>query len=121
MKELLKKSEVLLIIWCIIAAFGTYFCMYAFRKPFTTGLYENYQIWGVGYKTILIISQVFGYMLSKIMGIKVIAELKSKKRIELIISLIAFVEIALLAFSVVPFPYNFAFLFINGLPLGMVW
>jgi hypothetical protein len=21
--------------WCLVAAFGTYFCMYAFRKPFT--------------------------------------------------------------------------------------
>ncbi|WP_188764335.1 DUF5690 family protein [Emticicia aquatilis] len=121
MKKLLEKSEVLLVIWCIIAAFGTYFCMYAFRKPFTTGLYESYELWGVGYKSILIISQVFGYMLSKIIGIKVIAELKEKKRILLIISLIAFAESALLAFALVPFPYNFMFLFLNGLPLGMVW
>jgi hypothetical protein len=121
MKKLLKRSQFLLIVWCIVATFGTYFCMYAFRKPFTTGLYENYELWGVGYKTILIISQVFGYMLSKIIGIKVIAELKNKKRIWLIISLIAIAEIALLAFGFVPFPYNFAFLFINGLPLGMVW
>lgn len=121
MKKTLEKSEALLIIWCIIAAFGTYFCMYAFRKPFTTGLYENYQLWGMSYKSILIISQVFGYMLSKIIGIKVIAELKAKSRILLIIGLITFAEIALLAFGYVPFPYNFGFLFLNGLPLGMVW
>jgi hypothetical protein len=120
-KKTLEKSEALLIIWCIMAAFGTYFCMYAFRKPFTTGLYENYQLWGMSYKSILIISQVFGYMLSKIIGIKVIAELKAKSRILLIIGLIAFAEIALLAFGYVPFPYNFSFLFLNGLPLGMVW
>ncbi|RFS16574.1 DUF5690 family protein [Emticicia sp. C21] len=121
MKKILVKSEALLIVWCIIAAFGTYFCMYAFRKPFTTGLYENYELWGMGYKSILIISQVFGYMLSKIIGIKVIAELKAKSRVLLIIGLIAFAEIALLAFGFVPFPYNFGFLFLNGLPLGMVW
>jgi hypothetical protein len=60
-------------------------------------------------------------MLSKIIGIKVIAELKSKKRIVLIISLIVIAEIALVAFGFVPFPYNFVFLFLNGLPLGMVW
>jgi hypothetical protein len=120
-KKILAKSEALLIVWCIIAAFGTYFCMYAFRKPFTTGLYENYELWGMGYKSILIISQVFGYMLSKIIGIKVIAELKSKSRVLLIIGLIAFAEMALLAFGFVPFPYNFGFLFLNGLPLGMVW
>lgn len=121
MKKLLEKSEVLLVLWCIIAAFGAYFCMYAFRKPFTTGLYENFKLWGMGYKSILIISQVFGYMLSKVIGIKVIAELKDKKRISLIICLIAFAEAALLAFAAVPFPYNFIFLFLNGLPLGMVW
>ncbi|MBA4852356.1 DUF5690 family protein [Emticicia sp. BO119] len=121
MKRILAKSEVLLIVWCIIAAFGTYFCMYAFRKPFTTGLYENYELWGMGYKSILIISQVFGYMLSKIIGIKVIAELKPKSRILLIIGLITFAEVALLAFGFVPFPYNFGLLFLNGLPLGMVW
>jgi MFS family permease len=120
-KKILEKSEALLIVWCIIAAFGTYFCMYAFRKPFTTGLYEKYELWGMGYKSILIISQVFGYMLSKIIGIKVIAELKAKSRILLIIGLIAFAEVALLAFGFVPFPYNFGFLFLNGLPLGMVW
>ncbi|GAB3516042.1 DUF5690 family protein [Emticicia fontis] len=95
--------------------------MYAFRKPFTTGLYENYELWGMGYKSILIISQVFGYMLSKIIGIKVIAELKAKSRILLIIGLIAFAELSLIAFGFVPFPYNFGFLFLNGLPLGMVW
>jgi len=120
-KKILEKSQLLLIIWCIIAAFGTYFCMYAFRKPFTTGLYENYELWGMGYKSILIIAQVFGYMLSKIIGIKVIAELKAKSRIWLIIGLISFAEIALLAFGFVPFPYNSIFLFLNGLPLGMVW
>ncbi|WP_337042780.1 DUF5690 family protein [Emticicia sp. 17c] len=121
MKKILEKSELLLIIWCIVAAFGTYFCMYAFRKPFTTGLYENYELWGMGYKSILIIAQVFGYMLSKVIGIKVIAELKATSRIWLIIGLIGFAEIALLAFGFVPFPYNFVFLFLNGLPLGMVW
>lgn len=28
------------------AAFATYFCMYAFRKPFTVGTYEGYALWG---------------------------------------------------------------------------
>ena len=28
-------------VWCIVAAFSTYFCMYAFRKPFTAGTFEG--------------------------------------------------------------------------------
>ena len=27
--------------WCVVAAFGAYFCMYAFRKPFTAGAYAE--------------------------------------------------------------------------------
>jgi len=95
--------------------------MYAFRKPFSTGVFADMVVWGMGYKTLLIIAQVLGYMLSKFVGIKVISELKSGTRIKLIISLILIAEAALLLFGLVPAPYNIAFLFINGLPLGMVY
>lgn len=95
--------------------------MYAFRKPFSTGVFTDMVVWGVGYKTLLIIFQVLGYMLSKFAGIKVISELKSGTRIKLIIFLILVAEAALLFFGLIPAPYNIVFLFINGLPLGMVY
>lgn len=117
----LLQNQTFLIIWCIIAAFGTYFCMYAFRKPFNTGLYEGYELFGLSYKTLLIITQVLGYMISKILGIKVISELRSNQRILLIICLIVIAELALVLFGLVPFPYNWGFMLLNGLPLGMVW
>jgi len=115
------RSKIFFITWCMLAAFGTYFCMYAFRKPFTAGTYSGLSLWDIHYKSILIISQVFGYMLSKFIGIKVISELKSSQRKKLIISLILFAESSLLLFGLIPHPYNFIFLFLNGLPLGMVW
>ncbi len=90
--------------------------MYAFRKPFNTGLYANLELFGIGYKTVLIIAQVLGYMVSKFIGIKVISELKASQRIPLIGGLILFAEMALLGFGLVPYPYNFIFLFLNGLP-----
>ena len=121
LKEALLRSNVLFITWAVIASFGAYFCMYAFRKPFNAGLYHGLELWNIGYKTVLIISQVAGYTLSKFAGIKIISELKHSSRIKLIISLILVAEIALLFFGLVPFPYNFVFLFINGLPLGMVY
>ncbi len=122
MPRFLRNSQgIWFILWCMLASFGAYFCMYAFRKPFNTGLYEDYALWGLNYKTILIFSQVAGYMLSKLLGIKIISELKPSHRIPLILGLILFAEMALLGFGLVPFPYNFLFLFLNGLPLGMVW
>ena len=94
-------------IYCVIAAFGTYFCMYAFRKPFTAATYEN-EIWlGVSFKTILVASQVGGYTLSKFIGIKVVSEMPARYRAVSILGLIGVAEVALLLFAVTPAPWNF--------------
>ena len=103
------------------AAFLTYCSMYAFRKPFTAGIYEDLTLWGIDYKIILIISQVLGYMLSKFIGIKVVSEMTSNSRIKSVLILIAISWIALFFLGIVPYPYNFILLFFNGLPLGMIW
>lgn len=121
LNEALKRSNTFFIIWAIIASFGAYFCMYAFRKPFNAGLYSGLAIGEVSYKAVLIIAQVAGYTLSKFAGIKIISELKHNARVQLIIGLILVAELALLCFGLVPYPYNFIFLFLNGLPLGMVY
>ncbi len=109
-------------VYAIIAAFSTYFCMYAFRKPFSAGIFEQVDpIWGIDYKIVLIISQVLGYTLSKFIGIKVVSEIKPHQRVIGIILLIGIAEAALFFLGVVPPPYNFVFMFLNGLPLGMIW
>lgn len=95
--------------------------MYAFRKPFTVATFEDLSFAGVDYKIILIIAQVLGYMLSKFIGIKVISELQPNKRIYYLLGLILAAEASLLLFALTPAPYNFIFMFLNGLPLGMVW
>jgi hypothetical protein len=105
----------------VVAAFGTYFCMYAFRKPFTAATYADVALWGVGYKTVLVTAGVLGYTISKFLGIKVIAELPPRRRAVLLLALIAVAETALLLFGLTPAPYNFVWLFVNGLPLGMVF
>jgi hypothetical protein len=95
--------------------------MYAFRKPFSAGTYEGEMLWGVGYKTVLVVSQVFGYTLSKFIGIKVISEMTAGRRAVSILVLIGLAHLALLLFGLTPPPFNFVFLFLNGLPLGMVF
>ncbi|TWT74153.1 hypothetical protein CA85_10400 [Allorhodopirellula solitaria] len=108
-------------VYCIVAAFGTYFCMYAFRKPFTAATYEGMVAFGIGFKTILITSQVAGYTLSKFIGIKLVSELPARHRAAAILLLIAIAELALMLFAITPPPWSFVWLFFNGLPLGMVF
>lgn len=95
--------------------------MYAYRRAFTAAGFEGYDIWGIDLKTALIISQVLGYTLSKFLGIKIIAEMTPNRRAWSIIGFILFAHLALFFFWIVPQPWNIAFLFLNGLPLGMVW
>lgn len=116
-----RQNKLVFTIYAIIAAFCTYSCMYAFRKPFAVASYSDYTLWGLDYKVILIIFQVFGYMLSKFIGIKVVSEMTAAKRAIAILIFIGFAELALLLFALVPYPYNFICLFLNGLPLGMIW
>jgi hypothetical protein len=107
--------------WCVVAAFGTYFCMYAYRKPFTAGGYSDEAVWGAGYKTLLVTAQVLGYTLSKFLGIKLVAEVKPQRRVALLLALIAIAEVALLLFALTPAPFNIVWLFANGVPLGVVF
>lgn len=108
-------------VWAVAAAFGTYFCMYAFRKPFTAARYENAEAFGLSLKTVLVAAQVAGYMLSKFIGIRVVSELPASRRAATIVGLIAVAELSLLFFAVTPPPWNAVWLFCNGLPLGMVF
>jgi hypothetical protein len=104
-------------------AFATYFCMYAFRKPFAAATFEGVTFLGtaIGLKTALVISQILGYTLSKYIGIKVCSEVTRGRRAGLLVGLILAAELALLLFAVLPPDLQVVAIFLNGLPLGMVW
>ncbi len=104
-----------------LSAFVVYTCMYGFRKPFTAASFESVHLFGISYKVVLVIAQVIGYMISKFYGIRFIAMVQPRRRAGLIVKLILTAWLSLLLFAMVPAPYNFIFMFINGLPLGMVW
>ncbi len=114
----LTASRLLLTIYASIACFCTYSCMYAFRKPFSAA---TYHVGDVDFKVILVVSQSLGYMISKFSGIKIISEMKEKGRGIGIIVLVSIAAVSLFLFAVTPYPYSAIFMFINGLPLGMVW
>jgi len=95
--------------------------MYAFRKPFTVGTYPDMSLWGMGFKTVLVTAQVAGYTLSKFLGIRVVAEVDPRRRVAMLLGLIGAAEAALLLFGLTPPPFNFVWLILNGLALGLVF
>ena len=112
-----------LTVYAIVAAFSTYFCMYAFRKPFTAATYEGLRFFGtdIDLKTAFVISQILGYILSKYIGIKVCSETTRKQRMWRLCGMIIAAEVALVLFAVLPAEWKLIAIFCNGLPLGMVW
>lgn len=101
-------------LWSMVAAFGAYFCMYGFRKPFGAGEYADL-------KDYLVASQVAGYAISKFIGIRVVSEMPRNRRAFAVLWLILMAEFALILFAIVPPPWNAFCMFLNGLPLGMVF
>ena len=124
-KWLERASPAVFSAYAIMAAFCTYFCMYAFRKPFAAGTFEGTAdlsfLPELDLKILYVISQVLGYCLSKFIGIKVISELNAAKRAAAILIVIGIAEFALFLFAITPAPWSALCLFLNGLPLGMVW
>lgn len=117
-----KISQLWLVIYATSAAFMTYFCMYAFRKPFTVGSFEQDQVTPLlDFKVALVIAQVLGYALSKFIGIKVVSEISANKRAISILLLVLTAEVALVLLAILPGNWKLLAMFCNGLPLGIIW
>lgn len=108
-------------IYAAIAAFLTYTMIFGFRKSFTVCTFDGMTIGSLSYKTVLVLSQMMGYLMAKFYGIKFISELNRLGRNKIILLLVGIAWMAWLCFALIPAPYNIIFLFINGFPLGMLW
>ncbi len=121
-----KNGAVATVVFASLATFFTYSSMYAFRKAFGATDYktaEAFTFFGsaLTFKIAIASAQILGYMLSKFMGIKFISEAAPGRRRQLLVLLIIAAWIALLAFAVVPEAWKPLCMFLNGIPLGMVW
>jgi hypothetical protein len=118
-----KTNPVLFTAFAGLAGFAAYFSMYAFRKPFSAAIFAVVPGWhfALDYKIALVLAQVLGYAVSKMIGVKVIAEITPNRRAAAIVGLIFLSWLALLLFAVVPAPWNVFAMFLNGLPLGLIW
>jgi MFS family permease len=68
-----------------------------------------------------VIAQVMGYALAKFIGIRFIAEIPKNKRAITMIQLLALAWLSLLGFALIPAPFNIFCMFLNGIPLGLIW
>lgn len=120
---LAKAQGTAFVVFAATSAFLTYFCMYAFRKPFTISTYQDFDQadWLITFKVALILAQVFGYLCAKLIGIKVVAEMTAARRGVTIFAMILTAELALILFALTPVGWNIGWLFVNGLSLGMIW
>lgn len=111
----------LFVLWAGGTALLSYSLVYALRKPFTAAEFAGIQVFGMDYKIAVSIIQLLGYVFAKLLGIKFISELKPEGRLKFIIGSAALSELSLLAFGLLPLPYNIFALFFNGLSLGCMW
>ena len=116
-----KLSDFLFILWAGGTALLSYSLVYALRKPFTAATFDGLDFFGMDYKTATSIVQISGYLISKLIGIKLISELKKENRLKFIISSVAVAELSLILFGALPRPFNVFALFFNGLSLGCMW
>ena len=111
----------LFVLWAGGTALLSYSLVYALRKPFTAAEFDGLQVAGMDYKIVVSIIQLIGYVCAKMLGIKFISELKPEGRLKFIIGSAALSEASLVAFGLLPAPYNIFALFFNGLSLGCMW
>ena len=122
MKDIKFSSrEITVAIFAAIISFAAYTSIFAFRKAFNVAPFAGHTMLGMDYKVMLVVTQVFGYMLSKFYGIRFISEMKRMGRGQLILLLVGVAWMAWLLFALLPAPYNCWCLLLNGFPLGMLW
>lgn len=108
-------------VYLAVVVFFTYASIFAFRKPFTVATFEGLKFRHVSYQTLLIISQVIGYMLSKFYGIKFISELQRHGRWKTSLLMVGLAWLSLLVFAIIPAPWGMLCFLVNGFTLGFMW
>lgn len=118
-----RSHPVLFVAFGGLAAFSAYFAMYAFRKPFTAATFSAVEGWSfaLDFKVVIVIAQLLGYALSKLLGVKFVSEMPPAQRASAIVALIGLSWLALVGFAILPPAGKVAAMFLNGLPLGMIW
>ncbi len=106
----------------VISAFVTYYCMYAFRKPFAVLKFEGEWFGGeVALKSAVVVSQLIGYVTAKFLGTRVCSSLRREDIWRALVICIGVALTSLALLGILPVNWAFTAMILNGLSLGMVW
>jgi hypothetical protein len=106
----------------VVAAFVTYYCMYAFRKPFAVLEFEGQWFGGeIALKSAVVVSQLIGYVSAKFLGTRICSSLHRSRVTLALITCILCALFSLALLGVLPRNLAVVAMAINGLSLGMVW
>lgn len=116
-----NANRIIQALYISLLCFFTYTCVFAFRKPFTVAHFEGEAIGYLSYQTSLIISQVIGYMISKVVGIRFISAMKRQARWKNVLFFVGISWFSLFVFAVVPPMVGLLCFMLNGFMLGFMW
>ena len=120
-RRLSASPSWVLAVYASLFLFVTYTCCYAYRKPFSVGLYEGETLWGFDVKLLYVMAEIVGYAVSKFIGVLLVPGMKRNSRGWYAVGLMSFSELALVGFGSLPGGWKVLSILLAGLPLGMIW
>jgi len=103
-----------------LTSFSIYFSMYALRKPFAAGVWDEL-LWGFPLKIWLVSAQLLGYAAAKWWGISFVSQIRRNQQKQALLAMFVVAYASLVLLAVVPTPLKLGAMVVNGLSLGMVW
>ena len=119
--KLASAPTFVLALYAAIVIFLTYTCCYAFRRPFTAGIYTEETLAGFDLKILYVLAQIMGFAVSKFLGTRLLPSLPSNKRIHCLAGMLVFCEFTWLGFAILPPILKLLCVFLSGIPLGLTW
>jgi hypothetical protein len=120
LQQLFIKYPLFLTIYSSLVGFSLYFSIYAYRKPVYALTFQNQLFLDrIDLKTSISLGQLFGYTISKYLGVFVVSNIKRDgRRIFYLLGLAAWAESTLVLFALVPRDYKVLAMFLNGLRIS---
>jgi MFS family permease len=103
-----------------LTSFSIYFGMYALRKPFAAGVWDEL-LWGFPLKIWLVSAQLLGYAAAKWWGISYVSQVHRAQQKQALLVMFSMAFGSLLLLAIAPTPIKVGAMVLNGLSLGMVW
>ena len=118
---LARQPQWIVCAFALLPAFSTYMHVRVQKALYRAHIRRHGARRSIDFKALAVVLQLLGYATSKVLATKFSSEASYRERVRNVLLLVGLSEGSLLCFAIMPAPFNLPFLFLNGLPLGMVW